>query len=216
MKRVKSRKRIMIVFISFLAIVIIMLLFVYKIRHLKNNIAVETIDSVEIVDLFSETYIELPSTIGGEYGFSATGITYDCDEDIFYIGNYGISSPGDRDLHPGILQFDRCFRECDRIIDLNGKEIDLQGVSYDTENHTIWYCDGKGVLEYNLDGKKIAGFSLGKYSIYKSNGICVDPRDQTLWILCQYKYLLHYDKKGNLLDKFECDYIGQDHIFIDE
>ena len=49
---------------------------------------------------------------------------------------------------------------------------------------------------------------------YKSNGICVDG--DSIWVLCYSKYLLKYNKNGELLEKISFDYKDQDMITLYE
>ena len=54
---------------------------------------------------------------------------------------------------------------------------------------------------YNIDkkGNIIEKIDLGIYKKYSANGISYDTKNDTIWALMYSKYLLHYDKKGNLL-----------------
>lgn len=55
---------------------------------------------------------------------------------------------------------------------------------------------------------------LGKYKKYQANGICMDNEDHTLWVLCYNKYMLHFDREGNLLKSYPVNIKDQDMIYM--
>lgn len=189
---------------------------IYKNNHNpKNTIDVESLQGIDVVELSPMKYIELPNKTLSDYGFTATGITYNYDKSCYYIGNYGKSLLGDQEIHPSIIGFNPSFESIESELYFDDKSLDIQGISYGA-NESIWYANDDNIINYSVeDGKIISSFKINGYEKYKANGICVDPQDGSLWILCMYNYLLHYNTDGQLINSYVCDYIGQDHVYID-
>lgn len=92
----------------------------------------------------------------------------------------------------------------------------MQGIAYDCTDNCIWIATGKDIVSIDKIGKIQKKFSLGEYENYIANGVSYHSESETLWILCYSKYLLKYDKNGNLLKRFDSNYLDQDHIFFDD
>lgn len=167
-----------------------------------------------IVDLIPDNEYVLPSVTGVQNDFTCTGLVYDSRRDSFWIGNFGKLSPSDAQKQPSIVQVSNDFSKVISIIELDDSDIDLQGVSFDRNTDTIWYSDGKRIINCDMYGNIISYFYLGDFQKYKPNGVLYDNRDNTIWVLCFYKYLLHYNVKGELLTATMSDYKGQDHLCL--
>jgi len=194
-------------------------LYYYKYHHINNRTNLATLPGVNIIDLNSERYIELPLFTKERYALTATGISYNESDKAFYIGNYGKSSKDDKAFYPSIEKIDSNSLEIiDEYLIENIKEgVDIQGIAYDKSSNSLWYTNGNSVINYSIDQKKEnSSFSIGKYKRYKANGICIDTQDASLWVLCMYKYLLHFNQDGSLIKTYNCDFIGQDHICMDK
>ena len=190
----------------------------YKQRQQKNTIDVSAVNDTAISTLDPIEYIELPSQIDNDYALTTTGLCFDENSQSYYVGNYGKAKKNDTEFHPSIVNVTSDFSAINYVLyfDENNKT-DLQGVAYDNSNSSLWYTDGVSIINCDSsDGSELSRFSIGEYHKYKANGICVDTEDDSLWVLCSYKYLLHFDKGGTLLETFNCEYIGQDHITMDE
>ncbi|MDD2971661.1 MAG: hypothetical protein PHE02_05970 [Lachnospiraceae bacterium] len=162
-----------------------------------------------------EANIKEFNTFGSD-NFTCTGLTWDASDNSFWIGDYGALNFGDM-LVPRVVEIDKDLRKVLKVLEVSDVLSDgdnLQGVAYDQNNNSLWLAVGDSCKNINKDGKLIYEFNLGKYSSYKANGICVD--NDTLWVLCYSKYLLHYDKTGNLIKEFNFNYKGQDQICIYE
>lgn len=213
----ETRKFFMKFIISIFVLVIILGIYYYKIHCLRTSVNVADLTDVNILNLESEKYIELPARTKNGYAMTITGISYNKRDDCFYIGNYGKALKDDKEIHPSIEEMDSEFLEISDEIFFLDDNLDIQGIAYDEINDSIWYTNGKNIVNYSIDKKEtINNFALGKYAKYKANGICIDNRDGSLWVLCMYKYLLNYKKDGSLIESYNCDYIGQDHICMDE
>lgn len=211
-----------------------------------NKVDVAKIGGVILQELQPVEYIELPLYTEERTGFTPTGITYCEKKNKFYIGNYGKSTVESEEYRPGIegadvnfisvktmisidissiMNISSIYRKFDALVQKLRKglnlsysvPVDVQGIAYDEETKTIWYTNDDTVINCDAeDGTMISSFNVGEYGKYKCNGICVDPMDDTLWVLCFYNYLLHYKKDGQLIEVYRSDYIGQDHICFDK
>lgn len=205
-----------ILLIAGIIIIILSIITIYKKNHfIKNTIEISS-ESQNILPLYPKEYIELPSHTHKGYGFTATGITYCNKDNCYYIGNYGKSKKEDKDFHPSIIIFNPTFNFIQDELYFNNHSMDIQGISCDTDG-SIWYTNKDCVINYSIKNRTIlSSFKIGKFQKYKANGLCIDPDDNSLWVLCMFKYLLHYKKNGQLIETINCDYIGQDHIFVDK
>ena len=189
----------------------------YKHGQLQNTVDIITLNNIPVVYLDPLEYIELPSQIDNGYALTVTGLSIDEVNQTWFIGNYGKEQKNSTDFHPSIVNTAGDFSTINYAIFFEENEkIDIQGVAYDKKNSSLWYTNGENVINCDsFTGKELGGFSIGEYSKYKANGICIDSEDGTIWVLCMYKYLLHFDKYGTLLEEINCEFIGQDHICMD-
>ena len=186
----------------------------YEQNQMRNMIDVSDIKNVPVICLEPLEYIELPSQTDNGHALTCTGLCYDKIGQTWFIGNYGREKRGEKDFFPSIVSVSADFSEINYAISLDGgNQVDVQGVAYDRENSSLWYTNGEQIINCSpITGEAISGFSIGDYGKYKANGICLDSEDGTLWILCRYKYLLHFSKDGTLIDEVICEYLDQDHI----
>ena len=68
--------------------------------------------------------------------------------------------------------------------DILGGDINLQGISYDKKDDSLWLATGDEIYNIEKDGTTKKNISLGRYSKYKSNGIAVD--NDFIWVLCYF------------------------------
>lgn len=154
-------------------------------------------------------------------GFTCTGLAYDSREDVFWIGNFGKEFPGQSDSYPTIVKVSKDFSEVldeIEIGEITGKneDINLQGVSYDMNTDSLWYTDGKKIINISKKGELICELGLGKYDSCIPNGVVYDPSDDSLWVLCYYDYLINLSRDGNIMGVFDCDFKDQDQLCIDD
>lgn len=160
--------------------------------------------------------LEGKSVLFNEFGsdnFTSTGLTFDKKDNVFWIGDYG-ALKSTYSPTPRVIEVNRDLTKVLSIIDLSNvlsNSDNLQGVAYDEITDSLWLAVGDSCKNIKKDGTLISEFDLGKYKKYKSNGICVDK--DSLWVLCYSKYLLHFDKNGQLLNKYRFDFKDQDMIF---
>lgn len=207
-----------IVLLLCLLITVVPILHFKGVRQLKNTIDVANIDDVQITELNAIGYVKLPSQIDNGYALTPTGICFDKRTESYFVANYGKATKDDKNFNPSIVSFSKDFSKINFVLYLdNTDDIDIQGIAFDDLNSSLWYTDGNDVINCDsANGEEISRFSIGEFQKYKANGICINTEDNTLWVLCSSEYILHFDKNGTLLGAIKCDYLGQDHIFMDE
>jgi len=206
----EQRKRIY----ALLLIMVLILLCSYYIYNRPTD--VNKLSSVKnAIELSAEKIVYLEDI--GIGNITCTGLTYDSKDNTFWIGDYGALEK-DQIPQPKLYEVTADFLRVLRIIQLDNLEetANLQGVSYDSVNDSLWIATGKYIHEIDKKGTMIQSVKLGKYESYHSNGICYDDDDDSIWVLCYSMYLLHYDKNGNLVGTFRSNYLDQDHIMYEQ
>ena len=212
----KINKKLFVAIIAVFTAVIIAAggLYVYK-KVKTSPKAIQTEYKSEIKEVNAEDVI-LFSDFGSE-DFTCTGLTYDLKDDAFWIGDYGAVNSYDQ-AKPRIIEVDGSFGSVLRTVELDDvldSSANLQGVAYDSSADCLWLAVGDAVVALNKDGAIIGTIELGKNVEYKVNGVCYDERDDSLWILCATRYLLHFGKNGTILGEYPLNYSDQDHICTD-
>ena len=148
----------------------------------RNNSSItECVEKIENIDL--EKRIVLPDIINNEpgCGFTCTGLTYDSVTDTFWIGNYGKRDPSDKTKRPSIINLSKDFSSVIKEIYVKcDKSTNIQGVSYDSGNDTLWYTDTKKIINIDKEGHELTSFKLGKYQKYIPNGIAYDAESDSI------------------------------------
>ena len=146
---------------------------------------------------------------------TCTGLTYDIRDDSFWIGDYG-SVDSKTKAKPRLIEVDHEFTHVIKtieLVDVLNTSANLQGVSYDKKEDTLWLAVGRELVQVDKSGHVIKSIAINKYATYSANGICYEEQDDSLWVLCASSYLLHYDKNGSLIKAFSFNYADQDHIY---
>ena len=204
-----NKKRILTI-IAILLVLMLSCYIVYRVALPKNSIDV-SLEDINIIRLDYKEIIELPSLNEEEEGFTCTGLTYNVNNNSFFIGNYGKITKKTKKT-PSIIQVDGEFKNVKNQIKIDNRNANIQGVSYDNKTDSLWYTDGKYIINCTILGKEIKKFKCKGYERFSPNGVLVDNSENAIWVLCLYNYLLKYDFDGKLLESFKSDYIGQDHL----
>ena len=148
--------------------------------------------------------------------FTATGLTYDSLTNTYWIADHGTNL-----LDPvRLIQIDCDMDTILSIIQIGNyvysSDVNVQGLAYDCTNDSFLVACGPCVTRVNRDGEILEEFSNQIFKDYKANGVCIDPSDNSVWILCYSNYLLHFDYKMNLIEKYNMSFPDQDMIFADK
>lgn len=170
-----------------------------------------------MADLATEKFVPVEKIFFEKFeesNFTCTGITYDKNNNSFWIADYGALDSSE-ETKPRLVEVDKELKKELSTIELDldyDKQINLQGITYDEKTDSLWLAVGQDIVNIDKTGKTIDELSLGKYSKYSANGIAYDDESDTLWVLCYRKWLLQMDKDGKILDSIKVNYKGQDHI----
>lgn len=152
-----------------------------------------------------------------ENKLTCTGLSYNPNKKEFYLGNYGKDSRTDISKKPSVVILDDELSFVQNIPIIDGKKVDIQGVSCNVRTGTIWYTDSQYIYEIDaLSTAVIKKVDIGFYKNFYPNGILYDFRDDTVWVLCKYGLLLHISNDGDVKKVFQMNYIGQDHLCFDK
>lgn len=161
--------------------------------------------------------IKLPTPAYGEdgNGFTCTGLAYDKNEDVFYIGNVGKALPEEEGFNASIVKISKDFSHISGEINLqeNFPEMKfIQGVAIDCSDDTIWLCSVEENKVRHIDKE---GNDLGSINFVYPVGICYDSRNDSLWVISD-EWLCNIKKDGEILKRFWIRLRGQDQIWLDE
>jgi DNA-binding beta-propeller fold protein YncE len=174
------------------------------------------VSCVKTITLRSNKTIYLDSI--GEFkdihGFTCTGLCYNQNDEVFYIGNIGVISPDHiKELNSSIEIIDKNFKYMGRIPigNIFPEMKDVQGIAYDLSDSTIWFCgfDGNRVFHINKNVEH-----LGDFEVNRPTGIAYDSNRNSLWILTVDE-ICNYDKTGEKLSVYNFEKQGQDQLFYD-
>ncbi len=151
--------------------------------------------------------VSLPALNGRR--ITCTGMTFDPDDNLFWICDYGRETESDPNYEPGIVGLDASFTKVERVFRLSLEPNDsLQGITYDTASHTLWFTTGNTLVNISKTGE-ILSRSLTKYQY---NGLLYDDENDTLLALCYRRYLLTINKDNKILSQQSVNYDNQDQM----
>lgn len=171
-----------------------------------------------IEGMVSDDIILLPSLSEApcEQGFTCTGLAFDAVEKCFYIGNIGKRRFDSKEnIHSTIVVLDKNFSFIVKQIDIGNifpEMGDVQGLTIDSSDDTIWFCSFQENMVRHIDKK---GKDLGGLEIKNPTGIAYDSRFDHIWVLT-YSELLCMEKNGKVKKSIPVSIEGQDQIWIDE
>lgn len=173
--------------------------------------------SKNVMQLYSSYTKKIPSyeqIEGKEIGFTCTGLYYDENQQLFYVGNIGKYKPEEKKFKATIEIIDSNFESIVETIELYDKYPDLkdiQGITKDNDNN-IWFCSPAENL-VRLISKD--GNEINKISVKNPSGIAFDKEKNNLWVLTN-KFLINYSVNGKIINKFFIKEKGQDQLYIDK
>lgn len=150
------------------------------------------------------------------FGFTCTGLCYDEDEKLFYVGNIGINNPDYTDkIHSTIEVINEDFTAHNRRIDVGtffSSMGDIQGISIDYSDNTIWFCS---FAENKVRHITKNGQDLGFIEVEQPTGIAYDSNNNTIWVLT-YTKLIQFNKDNSIISEYSIQENGQDQLFYDK
>lgn len=168
-------------------------------------------------ELTSISATQMPDVEYGEIqkGFTCTGLVYDKNEDVFYIGNIGKDLPTTEGFKSTIVKVSKDFTE--NLGEIKLYEIfkdmdDIQGLTIDYSDDSFWFCSfaENKIRCVSKDGEDIESIDYDK-----PIGITYDNRTDSLWVLSN-ESLNNISKKGDIIKSIEVQIEGQDQLWLDE
>ena len=170
-------------------------------------------------DLTVSSAIALPDIYNNGHGWTCTGLAYDADSDTFLVGDIGKTLPSSAGFASKIIRVSSDFTTVAEQIPLYTSfpnMSDVQGITIDTMDGTIWFCSTSERLIRHIDAH---GNSLGSISVSASpTGIAYSPKDDSFWVLtyADSNNILRLSKTGTVLEQYTFRYSETlDQCFLD-
>lgn len=167
-------------------------------------------------NLTASDTILLPDLYETGKGFTCTGLAYDENTNTFLVGDIGALLPADQ-TRSNIIRMSSDFRQVVETIPLYSSfpnMTDVQGVTIDTSNDSIWFCSH---AENKIRNISSAGVSLGDITVSSPTGIAYSANDDSFWILSYDNVIRHINKSGTVLESYNFAYTDTlDQCFLDE
>lgn len=170
-------------------------------------------------DLTASSTVALPDIYNNGHGWTCTGLAYDAESDTFLVGDIGKALPSSAGFASQIVRVKSDFSEAVEQIPLYTSfpnMQDVQGVTIDTSDSTIWFCSTSENLIRHI---KADGTSVGSFSVTGSpTGICYSPLDDSLWVLtyAASNNIKRMSKTGSTLEQYTFSYEDTlDQCFLD-
>lgn len=127
--------------------------------------------------------IALPDIYNNGHGWTCTGLAYDATTDTFLVGDIGKELPSSAGFASQLVRVSHDFGTVEEQIPLYTTFTnmqDVQGVTIDTSDGTIWFCSPSENLIRHID---TSGSSIGSFSVTQPTGIAYSPADDAFWVL---------------------------------
>lgn len=175
--------------------------------------------SIPTGNLIASQIISLPDIHETGHGWTCTGLAYDAKSDSFLVGDIGKELPESSGFASQIVRMNSDFTTVQGIIPLHNTfpdMSDVQGITVDTSDNTIWFCSTSENLIRHIDA---SGNSIGSFSVTGSpTGIAYSPLDDSFWVLtyASSKNIKHISKTGQTLEQYTFSYSETlDQCFLD-
>lgn len=170
-------------------------------------------------NLTASATVALPDIHNNGHGWTCTGLAYDAVSDTFLVGDIGKATPSSAGFASQLVRVSHDFLTVEETIPLyttfTGMS-DVQGVTIDTSDGTIWFCstEEKRIRHINADGTSIGSISLSD----KPTGVAYSPLDDSLWILtyANTNNIRRISKSGTVQEQYTFTYNETlDQCFLD-
>lgn len=171
-------------------------------------------------DLDASQKIALPDIYGTGHGWTCTGLAHDDLTSTFLVGDIGKALPSSAGFASQIVRVSSDFLTVLETIPLYTTFTsmqDVQGITIDTTDGTIWFCSTSESLIRHIDTN---GTSLGSFSVSgnQPTGISYSPNDDSLWVLTygSSNNIRRYSKTGTIQEQYTFSYSETlDQCFLD-
>lgn len=163
--------------------------------------------------------VALPDIYNNGRGWTCTGLAYDAESDTFLVGDIGKALPSVEGFASKIIRVTADFLTVVEQIPLYTEfpnMSDVQGLTIDTSDGTIWFCSTSEKLIRHI---KADGTSLGSFSVSDTpTGIAYSPVDDSFWVLtyASTNNIKRMSKTGAVLEQYTFNYSETlDQCFLD-
>ena len=167
-------------------------------------------------DLSVSTVVLLPDLYQAGKGFTCTGLAYDNTSDTFLAGEIGALLPNEQ-VRSSIIRLSKDLStviETIPLYDVFSAMIDVQGITFDTSDNTIWFCSHAENKIWNMSA---SGERLGSITTPQPTGVAYSGADDTFWVLSYDDKIRHIDKSGSVLQTIPFSYNETlDQCLLDE
>lgn len=170
-------------------------------------------------DLTAVSTVALPDIYNNGHGWTCTGLAYDAETDTFLVGDIGKALPSSSGFASKIIRVSADFLTVEEQIPLYTtfpNMQDVQGITIDTSDGTLWFCSTSENLIRHIDAQ---GNSIGSFSVSGSpTGIAYSPLDDSLWVLtyANSNNILRVSKTGTVKEQYTFNYSDTlDQCFLD-
>ena len=163
--------------------------------------------------------VALPDIHNNGHGWTCTGLAYDYDTNTFLVGDIGKALPSSSGFASQLVRMSADFETVIEQIPLYttfSNMQDVQGVTIDTSDGTIWFCSPSENLIRHIDTE---GTSIGSFSVSQPTGIAYSPTDDSLWVLtyASTNNIKRISKTGTILEQYTFAYNETlDQCFLDQ
>ncbi len=161
----------------------------------------------------------LPDIYGNGHGWTCTGLAHDETTDTFLVGDIGKALPSSSGFASQIVRVSADFSTVIEQIPLYTSfpnMLDVQGITIDTSDDTIWFCSTSENLIRRIDKN---GNSIGSFSVTgRPTGIAYSANDNTFWVLtyANTDNIIKISKTGSVLERYTFNYSATlDQCFFD-
>lgn len=170
-------------------------------------------------DLNTSSVVPLPDIYNNGHGWACTGLAYDAASNTFLVGDIGKELPSSQGFASKLIRVSADFESVIEQIPLytNFSNMqDVQGVTIDTSDGTIWFCSTSEKLIRHIDsnGNSLSSFSLPN----QPTGIAYSPIDDSFWVLtyASSNNILKVSKTGTVKERYTFAYSETlDQCFLD-
>lgn len=163
--------------------------------------------------------VALPDIYNNGHGWTCTGLAYDAESDTFLVGDIGKDLPSSEGFASQIVRVSTDFLAVEGTIKLYTtfpNMSDVQGITIDTSDGTIWFCSTSERLIRHID---TSGNSIGSFSTTaQPTGIAYSSADDSLWVLTygSSNNIMRVSKTGTVLEQYTFNYSETlDQCFLD-
>lgn len=170
-------------------------------------------------NLNASSVVPLPDIYNNGHGWTCTGLAYDAQSDTFLVGDIGKALPSSTGFASKIIRVSPDFLTVEEQIPLYTtfpNMSDVQGITIDTSDGTIWFCSTSENLIRHIAAD---GTSIGSFSVSGSpTGIAYSTKDDSLWVLtyANSNNIKRMSKTGMVLEQYTFSYSDTlDQCFLD-